>query len=119
MVEDVDGGYARAIEGLELYAKIFHVDAESKRLGESIERRLSTSRIWPCITRDCRLPSPLRLRPLEQRPSQSTRSPPGTSHPDSTDRDSDREGTNSSTPVDRLRHSFSKHPLGTWSTRSC
>ena len=35
----VAGGDARAVEGLELYAKIFHVDAESKRLGESLEQR--------------------------------------------------------------------------------
>jgi transposase len=32
-------GDARAVPGLELYAKIFHVDAESKRLGETIEQR--------------------------------------------------------------------------------
>jgi transposase len=32
-------GDARAIPGLELYAKIFHVDAESKRLNETIEQR--------------------------------------------------------------------------------
>lgn len=33
-------GDARAVEGLGLYAKIFHADAESKRLGETIEQRL-------------------------------------------------------------------------------
>ena len=39
LVEALRLGDARAVEGLELYAKIFHVDAESKRLGESIEQR--------------------------------------------------------------------------------
>jgi transposase len=39
LVEALRRGDARAVEGLELYAKIFHVDAESKRLGESIEQR--------------------------------------------------------------------------------
>jgi transposase len=39
MVEALRLGDARAVEGLELYAKIFHVDAESKRLGESIDKR--------------------------------------------------------------------------------
>ncbi len=34
-------GDARAVEGLELYAKIFHVDAEAKRLGESIDQRFA------------------------------------------------------------------------------
>jgi transposase len=38
-VEALRGGDARAVEGLLLYAKIFHVDAESKRLGESPEQR--------------------------------------------------------------------------------
>jgi transposase len=33
------GGDARAVEGLQLYAGIFHVDAESKRLGESLAQR--------------------------------------------------------------------------------
>jgi transposase len=32
-------GDARAVEGLVLYAKIFHADAESKRLGETIDQR--------------------------------------------------------------------------------
>lgn len=32
-------GDARAVEGLALYATIFHVDAESKRLGETLEQR--------------------------------------------------------------------------------
>ncbi len=40
-------GDARAVEGLALYAKIFHADAESKRLGETLaqrfERRLRDS----------------------------------------------------------------------------
>jgi len=39
LVEALRRGDARAVEGLELYAKIFHVDAESKRLAESIEQR--------------------------------------------------------------------------------
>jgi transposase len=39
LVEALRGGDARAVEGLVLYAKIFHVDAESKRLGESLEQR--------------------------------------------------------------------------------
>jgi transposase len=39
LVEALRCGDARAVPGLELYAKIFHVDAESKRLGESIEQR--------------------------------------------------------------------------------
>ena len=40
LVEALRRGDARAVEGLELYAKIFHVDAESKRLGETLEQRL-------------------------------------------------------------------------------
>ncbi len=47
LVEALRGGDARAVEGLVTYAKIFHVDAESKRLGESqaqrFERRLRDS----------------------------------------------------------------------------
>lgn len=39
LVDALRRGDARAVEGLELYAKIFRVDAESKRLGESIEQR--------------------------------------------------------------------------------
>jgi transposase len=39
LVDALRRGDARAVEGLELYAKIFHVDAESKRLGESIDQR--------------------------------------------------------------------------------
>jgi len=39
LVEALRRGDARAVEGLELYAKIFHVDAESKRLGETIAQR--------------------------------------------------------------------------------
>jgi transposase len=39
LVDALRRGDARAVEGLELYAKIFHVDAESKRLGESLEQR--------------------------------------------------------------------------------
>lgn len=39
LVEALRLGDARALEGIDLYAKIFHVDAESKRLGESVEQR--------------------------------------------------------------------------------
>jgi transposase len=39
LVEALRNGDARAVEGLDRYAKIFHVDAESKRLGESIDHR--------------------------------------------------------------------------------
>src|SRR5262249_48955173 len=35
------GADARAVEGLGLYGAIFHVDAESKRLGETIEQRFA------------------------------------------------------------------------------
>jgi hypothetical protein len=41
LVEALRLGDARAVEGLELYAKIFHVDAESQRLGESLEQRFA------------------------------------------------------------------------------
>jgi transposase len=39
LVEALRGGDERAAEGLALYGAIFHVDAESKRLGETIEQR--------------------------------------------------------------------------------
>ncbi len=39
LVEAVRRGDARAVPGLELYARIFYVDAESKRLGENLEQR--------------------------------------------------------------------------------
>ena len=39
LVEALRMGDARAVEGLVIYAKIFHVDAESKRLGESQKQR--------------------------------------------------------------------------------
>src|SRR5690606_33996035 len=39
LVEAARGGDQRALVGLELFAKIFHVDAESKRAGESIAQR--------------------------------------------------------------------------------
>jgi hypothetical protein len=39
LVEALRRGDARALPGLELYAKIFHVDAESKRAGETLEQR--------------------------------------------------------------------------------
>ena len=41
IVEALRLGDARAVEGLELYAEIFHVDAESKRLGETLEQRFT------------------------------------------------------------------------------
>ena len=41
LVEALRLGDARAIVGLELYATIFHIDAESKRLGESLEQRFA------------------------------------------------------------------------------
>ena len=41
LVESLRLGDARAAEGLEIYGQIFHVDAESKRLGESIEVRFA------------------------------------------------------------------------------
>jgi transposase len=39
LVEALRGGDSRALEGLELFARIFHVDAESKRAGETLEQR--------------------------------------------------------------------------------
>jgi transposase len=39
LVEAVRGGDHRALVGLELFGKIFHIDAESKRAGESIAQR--------------------------------------------------------------------------------
>jgi transposase len=44
LVEALRRGDARAVEGLELYATIFHVDAESKRLGETLEQRFERRR---------------------------------------------------------------------------
>ncbi len=44
LVEALRCGDARALEGLEIYARIFHVDAESKRLAESIEQRFERRR---------------------------------------------------------------------------
>ena len=41
LVEALRCGDARAVEGLEIYGSIFHVDAESKRLGESVEQRFA------------------------------------------------------------------------------
>jgi transposase len=40
LVEAVRGGDHRALVGLELFGEIFHVDAESKRAGESTAQRL-------------------------------------------------------------------------------
>lgn len=45
LVEAIRIGDARAVRGLELFAQIFHVDAESKRLGESIEARFKRRQI--------------------------------------------------------------------------
>ena len=39
LVEALRGGDSRALPGLELFARIFHVDAESKRAGETVEQR--------------------------------------------------------------------------------
>lgn len=39
LVEALRSGDARALPGLQLYSQIFHVDAESKRLGEDLEQR--------------------------------------------------------------------------------
>jgi transposase len=39
LVEAVRIGDARAVHGLALFAQLFHVDAESKRLGETVEAR--------------------------------------------------------------------------------
>ena len=44
LVEALRLGDARAIVGLELYARLFHIEAESKRLGENLEQRLARRR---------------------------------------------------------------------------
>ncbi|HEX3855058.1 MAG TPA: IS66 family transposase [Polyangiaceae bacterium] len=41
LVGALRGGDHRAVEGLRVYAKLFHVDAESKRAGENVEQRLA------------------------------------------------------------------------------
>jgi transposase len=41
LVEALRLGDTRAIAGLELFARIFHVDAESKRAGETLEQRFA------------------------------------------------------------------------------
>jgi transposase len=41
LVEALRGGDARAAEGLAIYGALFHVEAESKRLGESLEQRFA------------------------------------------------------------------------------
>lgn len=41
LAEALRRGDARALPGLELYAKIFHVDADSKRTGETLEQRFA------------------------------------------------------------------------------
>ena len=45
LVEALRLGDARAAEGLALYAALFHVDAESRRLGESLEQRFARRQI--------------------------------------------------------------------------
>jgi hypothetical protein len=44
LVEAARGGDQRALVGLELFGKIFHVDAESKRAGETAAQRLERRR---------------------------------------------------------------------------
>lgn len=39
LAQALRGGDVRAVAGIELFARIFHVDAESKRLGESLDER--------------------------------------------------------------------------------
>jgi transposase len=41
LVEALRGGDARAVEGINIYGAIFHVDAESSRLGESAAQRFA------------------------------------------------------------------------------
>jgi transposase len=41
LVAAVRSGDHRAVEGLRIYAQLFHVDAESKRAGESVTQRLA------------------------------------------------------------------------------
>jgi len=41
LVAALRGGDLRAVAGLELFGRIFHVDAESKRLNESLEQRFA------------------------------------------------------------------------------
>lgn len=45
LVEAVRLGDARAVRGLELFAELFHVDAEAKRLGESVAQRFARRQI--------------------------------------------------------------------------
>ena len=42
LVEALRGGDTRALEGLEIIAAVFHVDAESSRRGESVDQRFDT-----------------------------------------------------------------------------
>ena len=44
LVGALRGGDHRAVEGLRVYARLFHVDAASKRAGESIHQRLARRR---------------------------------------------------------------------------
>lgn len=49
LVEAVRLGDARAVRGLEIFAKLFHVDAESKRLGENIEQRFARRQVESAV----------------------------------------------------------------------
>jgi hypothetical protein len=44
LVEALRLGDTRAVDGVELYAEIFHIDAESKRLGETLDERFARRR---------------------------------------------------------------------------
>jgi transposase len=68
LVEALRRGDARAVAGLELYAKIFHVDAESKRLGESLEQRFERRvRDSTPVVAELRIWLDARLRDVEPR----------------------------------------------------
>ena len=41
LIEALRGGDHRALEGVRLYGEIFHVDADSKRAGETVEQRFA------------------------------------------------------------------------------
>ena len=41
LVAALRAGDKRAADGLKLYGMLFHIEAESKRLGESIEQRFA------------------------------------------------------------------------------
>lgn len=66
LVEALRLGDARALPGLELYARIFHVDADSKRAGETIEQRFERRlRESAPIVRELRSWVDLRLQDVE------------------------------------------------------